>query len=145
MSNWADMLDTVRDTGSLPSFFPADLSMPMVAPADLGEATAHRLVAPTDDVELRHVEGPERYTPRDVADALAEALEIDVAVDVVPPSAWQSTFIRLGFSEAAARSYSCMTGTVANGDVARPEDPLRGSTTLQDYVRAAVRASDRAR
>ncbi|MDR7127113.1 uncharacterized protein YbjT (DUF2867 family) [Pseudorhodobacter sp. 4114] len=45
MSNWTGMADVVQETGTLPSFFPAGLSIPMVAPADLGEAAAKRLMA----------------------------------------------------------------------------------------------------
>ncbi|MHC0053892.1 NmrA family NAD(P)-binding protein [Actibacterium sp. D379-3] len=49
MSNWAGMLGPALESGKLPSFFPADLALPMVAPTDLGEAAADRLVSPADD------------------------------------------------------------------------------------------------
>jgi uncharacterized protein YbjT (DUF2867 family) len=138
MSNWAGMLEVIRDTGSLPSFFPADLTIPMVAPADFGEAAAKRLIEPASDVALRYVEGPERYTPRDVANAFGEALGSRVDLNVIPPDEWEDTFIQFGFSRAAAKSYACMTGTVLNRGVAMPEDPVRGPTTLQDYIRDVV-------
>jgi uncharacterized protein YbjT (DUF2867 family) len=38
MSNWGGMLDAVRGSYTLPSFLPADMALPMVAPEDLGEA-----------------------------------------------------------------------------------------------------------
>lgn len=54
MSNWAGMAMTVQETGTLPSFFPADLSLPMVAPADLGTTAARRLMSGTDDVGIAY-------------------------------------------------------------------------------------------
>lgn len=141
MSNWGGMLDVVRGSGKLPSFFPADTALPMVAPEDLGEAAARRLLEPASDTDLRYVEGPEHYTPRDVADAFSEALEMTVEVAAIPREAWEETFIQFGFSEAAAQSYACMTRTVVDGEAEKPDDPERGPTTLRDYIRNVVRAA----
>lgn len=132
MSNWGGMLAAVRDGGMLPSFFPADLTIPMVAPADLGEAAARRLLG--GETGIRHIEGPQRYTPRDVADAFASALGTDVDVQEIPRASWEETFIGLGFSEPAARSYACMTATVIDEAADQPTDYERGSTSLQEYI-----------
>lgn len=142
MSNWCWLLDSVRESGTLPSFFPADFTLPMVAPGDLGRAAARRLLAPVDDDGLRHVEGPRRYTPRDVADAFADVLGMRIEVAAIPREAWAAAFEQSGFSEAAAQSYACMTGTVVAGQGTTPVDPERGSTTLRAYIRSAV-AADR--
>jgi uncharacterized protein YbjT (DUF2867 family) len=140
MSNWLGMLDAVRDRGTLPSFFPADFALPMVAPEDLGESAARRLLEPASETGLRYVEGPERYTPRDVADAFSTALGMTVEVETIPREAWEETFAQFGFSKAAAQSYACMTGTVVDDEAARPDDPQRGATTLRDYIRSIVEA-----
>lgn len=142
MSNWDSMLDGVRAQGVLTSFLPADLAIPMVAPADLGEAAAQRLISAVGDLELRHVEGPERYSAQDVADAFAQAVNRKVNVDVIPLANWEESFIRLGFSELAANSYACMTRTVVD-EPAKPENPVRGTTTLQAYVGSLVDDRDR--
>ncbi|MBC2885453.1 NmrA family NAD(P)-binding protein [Ochrobactrum sp. CM-21-5] len=135
MSNWGGMLDTVRDSGKLLSFIPTDMALPMVAPQDLGEAAAHRLLEPVNDTSLRCVEGPEHYTPRDVADAFSEALDKAVEVTTVPREAWEPTFMQFGFSKAAAQSYTCMTRTLVDGDSEKPDNPERGPTALRDYIR----------
>lgn len=140
MSNWLGMLDTVRERGVLPSFFPADFALPMVAPEDLGEAAARRLLEPASETGLRFVEGPDRYTPRDVADAFSIALGRAVEVETVPRERWEQTFAQFGFSESAARSYACMTGTVLDDEAAAPDAPQRGKTTLQEYIRSSVKA-----
>lgn len=139
MSNWTEMLDSVRHRGKLPSFFPEDAAIPMVAPADLGEVAARRLVDPADDTDTVYIEGPRRYTPRDVADAFAHALGRPVDVEVVPRDAWEQTFRQLGFSPEAARTYACMTGTVLDEQDRWPDKPLRGPTTLEDFILGAVR------
>lgn len=42
MTNWTGLIDMVKESGKLPSMFPADIEIPMVAPDDLGEAAAAR-------------------------------------------------------------------------------------------------------
>lgn len=140
MTNWVGMLDAVRGSGKLPSFFPADLPIPMVAPKDVGEAAARRLLEPAHDTSLRYIEGPELYTPQDVADAFGEALNMTVDVDTIPREAWEDTFLQFGFSKPAAESYVCMTATVVDGRSEKPDRPERGQTTLRDFVRGVVSA-----
>ncbi|MFD1883125.1 NAD(P)H-binding protein [Paracoccus pacificus] len=138
MSNWAAMADTVRHTGILPSFFPADLELPMVAPEDLGQAAAARLLSSCEDVGLCHVEGPERYTPRDVADTFAAALDRVVAVEEIPQPALEATFRSFGFSKPAAASYACMTRRLIDGQTKASTPPQRGRTSLAAYIRRLV-------
>jgi len=138
MSNWDGQLDTVRTTGRLQTLFPADLPIPMVAPRDVGEAAARRLVSPLDDVGLMSVEGPARYTPVDVADAFSRALGRAVEVDVVPRAQWEASFRQLGFSEAAASSYARMTACCVDQGFDSPQGAWRGTTTLVSYIEALV-------
>lgn len=138
MTNWMTFADEVKRAGVLRSLFPADTLMPMVAPADLGRAAAKRLLSQDDDAEVVHVEGPERYTPADVADAFASALGRDVRVEVAPREAWLSIFKAQGFSDAAARAYVRMTAASLDGDFAAPVAPERGSTTLRAFVEDAL-------
>ena len=67
LSNWDGSVTSVRESGVLPSMLPADLVLPMVAPADVGVAAADRLLSSVADVGLEHVEGPQRYSPADVS------------------------------------------------------------------------------
>jgi uncharacterized protein YbjT (DUF2867 family) len=134
MSNWVEMLDTVRHRGKLPSFFPEDLVIPMVAPDDLGEVAAQRLLEPVDRTDTVYIEGPRRYTPRDVADAFALALGRPVDVEVAPRHAWEQTYRQLGFSPEAARTYACMTGTVLDEQDRWPDNAVSGATTLEEFI-----------
>lgn len=140
MSNWTGMLGAVRESGALPSFFPAELALPTVAPADLGRAAADRMMEDVGQTGLHHVEGPSRPTPEEVADAFSRALDHSVSVAVIPREEWLNTFAQFGFSSAAALSYARMTGAVADGATSGPNDPERGTTDFDSYVRKAVRA-----
>jgi uncharacterized protein YbjT (DUF2867 family) len=141
-SNWTDMLDTIRKDGRLPSFFPPDLAIPMVSPMDLGEAAARRLMEPSSLTGLQYIEGPQLYTPRDVADAMAEALGMPIDVDVIARDQWEAAFIEMGFSAKAARTYTCMTGTVVDDAGRWPDASERGPTTLQAHIDQSIRQQD---
>ena len=136
-SNWGGMLEAARESGRLPSFFPADLAIPMVAPKDVGEAAARRMLEPAEATELRHVEGP-RPIPEEVAAAFGQALGKTIDVAVIPREEWEATFLKLGFSRGAAASYACMTGTVVDDDPEMPDAPERGSTSLQEFIKSLV-------
>lgn len=138
MTNWTGMADMVRQSGKLPSLFPAGMKIPMVAPRDLGEAAAARLVSPVSDTDLRFVEGPETYSPRQVAEAFGRALGSAVELDVAPREAWRNIFEAMGFSDAAARSYERMVAISVDGDFEKPATPLRGRTTLDAFLKAAL-------
>ena len=138
MSNWDGFVDTVRDIGTLPTMFPADLSIPMVAPRDLGEAAAIRLTSPLDDIGVRYIEGPQLYSSHDVANAFSRALERPVEVAVTPRDKLKEVFLSLGFSDAAADSYARMTTLCLDTGFDVSENPLRGTTTLDVYIRNLV-------
>lgn len=138
MSNWAAQLDTVRRTGQLHSMVPADMAIPMVAPHDLGSFAAERLLSAVDDVALRHVEGPRRYSPADVAQSMSELLGRDVEVVVTPRTRLREAFGQQGFSAAAAESYARMTSLSIDEGFAMPADSVRGKTTFDKYLRSAM-------
>jgi uncharacterized protein YbjT (DUF2867 family) len=141
MSNWDGALDAARVDGVLPSMLPRDLLLPMVAPRDLGVVAARLLQEPATETKTHHVEGPERYTPGDVARAFAGALNRAVTVAVTARGRWEDTFRALGFSEKAARSYARMTEVTVDEPML-PGSPIRGEISLGDYaVSAARRAS----
>jgi hypothetical protein len=117
--------------------FPAHRAIPMVAPADLGLVAAKRLVSSMDDVGLRNVEGPQHYSFDDVAAAFADALGHAVTVETIEREDWEASFRQAGFSESAAGAYSRMTEASLDG-FEMPENPIRGETSLQEYVSALV-------
>jgi uncharacterized protein YbjT (DUF2867 family) len=134
MSNWDMMAASAREDGILPTMYPADLKIPMVAPADLGSVAAELLIEPAERTSIHYVEGPDRYSSTDVANAFAEALGKPVSPVVTPRDEWEAMYRHLGFSEPAAKSYARMTAISVDGNFEMPDDPTRGSITLQAYI-----------
>ena len=131
-------LETVRKSGELQTMYPSDFALPMVAPRDAGVLAAERLMSPPEDVGIRYIEGPARYTSSDVAEALALALGSPVEVSVTQPSQFRDAYRRLGFSAAAAEAYSRMTEETLRSDFDFRDPIMRGSTTLRSYIRNLV-------
>jgi uncharacterized protein YbjT (DUF2867 family) len=141
MSNWDAMIEPVRNDGIIPTMYPADLKIPMVAPADLGVVAARLLCEPVENAGMHYVEGPERYSSNEVAEAFSQALGKPIKCVVTPRDQWEAAYRKLGFSEAAARSYTRMTAISVDGDFDMPKDPVRGSVTFQAYVDALIGGS----
>lgn len=142
MSNWDAPLESVHATGKLPTMFPADLPIPMVAPRDLGMVAAERLMSPLDDVGVRHIEGPVRYPSSEVAAVLSKVFDRPVNLEVAPRAQLKQAFMGLGFSDAAADSYARMTAVcIDNRFQLSDQNPIRGTTTLESYFRDAVTES----
>jgi uncharacterized protein YbjT (DUF2867 family) len=141
MSNWDFALETARKGGVVQSLFPADFELAMVAPTDIGEVAARLLTDPVEPGPLHHVEGPERYTPSQVASAFGSALAKHVRLVTVPRSKWKSTFESMGFSKPAAESYVGMTSVTLDEEYVLAGDPERGEVSLQQYVAGLVRSS----
>lgn len=139
MSNWDAMVEPARQ-GVLPAMFPADFTMPMVAPADIGAFAARLLAAEAVPGGTWHVEGPARYSMQDVADAFGAALGRAVRVETIPLERFEATFREQGFSEVGARSFAKMTRSALEAP-AWPEDVERGETSLEAYVAALVKRS----
>ncbi len=142
-SNWDAQIDSARRSGELHTLFPANLALPMVAPDDLGEAAAERLMSPIDDIDLRTIEGPVRLTSRQVAEVFGEVLERKVTLVVTPRERWEAAFRSMGFSAAAADSYSRMTGVCVDQGFDPPDRALRARTRFDDYLRAQVDQASR--
>jgi uncharacterized protein YbjT (DUF2867 family) len=139
-SNWDTMVGPVTKDGVLSTMLPADLKLPMVAPEDLGRVAARLLREPVRQTGMHPVEGPERYSPNDVAASFAAALGRAVRVNVIPRETWEDAFRGLGFSDAAAHSYAGMTAATIDGPE-YPEEPIRGSISLESYIAQRVRGS----
>ncbi|PTW58710.1 uncharacterized protein YbjT (DUF2867 family) [Breoghania corrubedonensis] len=138
MSNWLAPARQAHERGRLVSFLPGDMPLAMVSPDDLGQAAARRLLDPAGDVAPWHVEGPRRYTPRDVAHTLSTIWGRAVRLDVVPPRDWEARYRQAGFSAASAHSFARMTGVVVDGGIEEPDDPVRGQTDLESYLRVSL-------
>lgn len=130
-----DMLLEPAREGVLQTLFPGDMRLPMVSPVDIAKATASRLLSKSDDVGIRYVEGPHRYTFDDVATAFSTPLGRPVRLETIPRDKWAETFRAVGFSPEAARAYARMTAATVDGPHL-PAALLRGDVALLDHIRS---------
>jgi uncharacterized protein YbjT (DUF2867 family) len=79
--------------GRLASYLqPLDRAIPMVATDDIGRTIASTLAETWFGRRVIEVEGPRRYSPLDMAQALAAVLEHDVETTAVPCEQWVARF-----------------------------------------------------
>ena len=137
MSNWAMSLDTAKKEGKIYAFFPPDFELPMVSPKDIGLVAADLLTKNSEGFQINYVEGPELYTPADVAAAFGKALDKTVEIVQIPKEQWLPTFKEIGFSDEAAGSMAKMTEITLAG-AEKPKSSIRGTTTLDEYIENLV-------
>lgn len=83
--------------GRLASYLqPLDRAIPMVATDDIGRTIAGTLAETWHGRRVIELEGPRRYSPRDMAQALAAVLEHDVETIAVPREQWATRFVDEG-------------------------------------------------
>jgi len=138
MSNWLLSLDEVKKDGVLPTLYPADFKLPMVAPEDIGAFAAKLML--NAETGLHFIEGPERYSPNDVAAAFSEVLDKQVTVASITENGWLDTLKKQGFSGPAAEYMVNMT-RITLEEKYEVTDPHRGATTLQDHIQKLVSIS----
>ena len=82
-----------QSEGRLDSYlYPLERAIAMVATDDIGRVVADTLVQTWRGRRVIELEGPRRYSPLDMAQALGAVLERDVAAVAVPPEQWAARF-----------------------------------------------------
>lgn len=134
MSNWDAALETALKEGIVHTLYPPDFKLPTVAPGDIGKIAAGLLTEPVEKAGLHYVEGPEKYSGNDVAAAFGKALNKPVEAVQTPEDQWVSALMQMGFSEPAARSMAAVTKLTLEDKNPKPQSPIRGTTTLNEYI-----------
>ena len=141
MSNWEMSLESAKKEGVVHTFYPPDFKLPMVSPKDIGRIAARFLIEDSDGVKTHYVEGPEEYSSADVAEAFGKALGKTVEAVQIPPDRWFETLKQTRFSDIAASSMVKMTELTLEA-VESPESPMRGATTIDEYIEKLLTAND---
>lgn len=134
MSNWGASLQTACEQGVVRTLYPEDFKLPMVAPSDIGEFAARLMTEPIEQTGLHFIEGPDRYSSQDVANAFAAALNRPVHAESIPRDRWQVTMKSMGFSNEAAESFINMTAATLDEPFPGLDSVKRGMTSLHDYI-----------
>jgi uncharacterized protein YbjT (DUF2867 family) len=145
MENWARLARVAAESGQLPSFYhPLTKILPTISAFDVGSIAADLLLE-NSDAKLRivHAEGPRRYTPKDVAAAIASLSGRDVSAQPLPESQWHAVLIRAGLSEDYARLLIELYIAHNAGRIdaeANVGEIRRGKTELEQVLRGILSA-----
>jgi uncharacterized protein YbjT (DUF2867 family) len=143
MSNWDMQLELAKKTGMVRTLYPVGFKIPMAAPGDIGEFAAKLMMEPVTKTGLHYVEGPEPYSPAEVAEAFSEMLRKRVEAVETPPSQWIPTLEKMGFSHKAAVAMANMTRFILQQNYEMADRPTRGRTSLRKYIRNLVKTGSK--
>jgi NAD(P)H dehydrogenase (quinone) len=145
MENYAGLITSVRETGVLPSMLnPLDREVPMIATADIGTTVAAVLQADWRGQRIVELEGPRRYSPHDIAAALATVLGRPVTAQVQPETQWLSTYRSWGLTSRSADAMAEMLNGFNTGWIVfeRPAtETTRGGTSLETALAGMISKS----
>lgn len=137
-SNWLGYLETVRQYGVLPTFFPEDFKIEMHSPIDLAKFIAKVMTDKSTPGKgtIFELTGQQKYNSLDVARTFAKLLDKDVIVQSIVKEQWKETLLSVGFTENTATNLSDMTQAVIDGKIIpeRSNDMIKLSTTLEEYM-----------
>jgi len=109
----------------------------MVATQDIGHVVADLLLDTTRDHGVVELEGPRRYAPNDVAEALARVLGRPVEAQILPPSERLSAYAQWGLTPRSAEAMSEMLAGFNSGHIVFEQSEagtMRGPTTLEQVL-----------
>jgi NAD(P)H dehydrogenase (quinone) len=142
MENFAGLIKHAQTTGVLPSMLdPLDRKVPMVATADIATVVADTLRSDWTGQRIIELEGPSRYSPYDVAAALASVLGRPVEAQALHPSQWNATYRSWGLTPRSAEAMGEMLEGFNSGWIAyegAEAQTVHGSTRLETVFRGLV-------
>lgn len=136
-SNWLQGWEMAKAQGVLPTFFPVDLKIPMIAPSDVGAFAADVIASRENMPRIYEIRGPESLSSGDVAQAMSEALGKPVQAVETPRDQWATVLAQGGFTPDGIRNFIEMTDAVIEGK-AKAEvgynDEITTATTFREYL-----------
>jgi len=145
MQNVARFAGVAAETGTFPTMHqPLTKLYPTVSADDVGVIAAELLMETRASAHPRivHIEGPCRYTPLDVAGALAAVVGREVVARELPRADWQAGLQRAGISESYAKLvvelYDAHNAGRIDAESGRGE-LRRGTTKLRDALAGLAR------
>ncbi len=135
-SNWLGYLELVKEHGILPTFFPPEMKVPMIAPPDVAEFLSEIIVCKIPKERVYEITGPHAYSSLDIAKIFGEVLNRNVILQQVLPEEWESTLIQAGFSKDGAKNLALMTKAVIEGKTKNEaSNPVSFSTDFKSYLK----------
>jgi len=130
-----------RDAGRMASYLqPLDRAIPLIATDDIGRCIAQTLTESWSGRRVIELEGPQRYSPQDMAQALARACGRPVEPFLVPRDSWAARFESEGMPADRTGPRIAMLDGFNSGwiDFALANTEHRRATTSLEHVVAAL-------
>ena len=138
MENAASDVEAAR-SGIITNFLqPLDHAIPMVATIDIGRTAAERLRDTWSGVRLVELEGPRRYSARDIGIAFTAALGREVRMDPVPRDTWEAFFRSQGMKHPMPRMRMVDGFNEGWIDFEGGGEHRKGATTLDTVIAGLV-------
>lgn len=138
-SNWMGYLELVKEHGILPTFFPPEMKLPMIAPADVAAFSAKLMSDDTPRERIYEITGPYAYSSSEIAQIFEAALNRSVTVQQVLPEDWESTLLQAGFTKDGAHNLMLMTKAVIDGRTKNTTpNPIRCATDFKTYLETVI-------
>lgn len=114
-SNWIGYLEIVKEHGILPTFFPPDLQLPMIAPPDVADFLAEVIACSKAYEKIYEISGARPYSSMGIAKTFETVLGKKIELQQILPTEWENTFLQAGFSKDGAKNLMLMTKAVIDG------------------------------
>lgn len=138
-SNWLGYLELVKEYEILPTFFPPEMELPMIAPSDVAGFLSDVITCKTPQVRVYEISGPRDYSSLDIAKIFGDVLSKNVTLQQVLPEEWENTLIQAGFSKDGAKNLMLMTKAVIDGKTKNETtNQIRFSTDFKSYLKNAI-------
>lgn len=137
-SNWLGYLELVKEYGILPTFFPLELKLPMIAPPDVAGFLSDVITCKTPKERIYEIAGPD-YSSSDIAKIFEEVLGKNVILQQVAPEEWENTLIQAGFSKDGTKNLMLMTKAVIDRKTkSETANLIRFSTDFKSYLKNVI-------
>lgn len=143
MENWEPVLTAAKANGVLPTFHSPQHKLNMIGTEDVGRFAAEALLSPASGTRILNLAGPQEYSPEDLAGILSSILGREVRVVNPPMSTAVPTFMKLGFSEDAAKLFEEMYAAANTGKLAFEKKGVefrRGKITPQEVFEKLLKS-----
>ena len=120
---------------------PLDRKFPLVATADIGNVGAETLTQSWTGIRHIEVAGPQGYSPRDIADAFAEAVGRPVEAIAVPRAEWETLWVTQGMPEGRTAPRAEMVDGFNSGWIhfgVPGTEHVDGATPLREVIAQLV-------
>ena len=140
-SNWLAYVETVKESGVLPTFYPVDQKISMCSPDEVGEFVSGILTEKTGENKIYELIGPAELSSADVAVVFSQVLNRPVEAKQIPDTKWGETMENAGFSIDATEKFIAMTQMVIDGKT-QPQgngtEVVTLHTSFEEYLKKAL-------